>query len=303
MSITIDSSMMSFADRLNISSNRMSEKYASKNIDEIIEAEAAQGNMQAVAYAQEYYDDPEKLLKIYSLANIDNRYKVIKAMDSSKREDLLPYLKPDELVMGLFFFKKEKILDMLLDVKPEELVNVMLDIFGLSELLELIPPKALQKFFESSDIKKEVIAEQLKNLSSGDLSTLIESITGQPMSKVKDPDGVIKDLSSLKDDDFKNIMSQMDPELQRHIIYLIAKKDDKYLQIFENKTYVDILNDNKMKEEIIPAMENLEPDTLVDMIAQLPEDLMSIVASQIEQGDLMKFVKDDLNVLIKAFVK
>ena len=303
MSITIDSSMMSFADRLNISSNRMSEKYASKNIDEIIEAEAAQGNMQAVAYAQEYYDDPEKLLKIYSLANIDNRYKVIKAMDSSKREDLLPYLKPDELVMGLFFFKKEKILDMLLDVKPEELVNVMLDIFGLSELLELIPPKALQQFFESSDIKKEVIAEQLKNLSSGDLSTLIESITGQPMSKVKDPDGVIKDLSSLKDDDFKNIMSQMDPELQRHIIYLIAKKDDKYLQIFENKTYVDILNDNKMKEEIIPAMENLEPDTLVDMIAQLPEDLMSIVASQIEQGDLMKFVKDDLSVLIKAFVK
>jgi len=302
MSFTVDSVMMSFADKLNISSTRMNEKYTSKNIDEIIEAEAAQGNMQAVAYAQEVYDDPAKLLKIFSLANVDNRYKIIMAMDTSEIKDLLPYLDPEELVMGLYFFKKEKILDMLLDVKPEEIVKVMLDIFGLSELIELIPPKDLEKFFESTDIKKDVIAEQLKNLSKGDLSAIVESITGQPITKVKNPDGVIENLKNLKDDQFKEIMSQMEPDVQRHLVYLITKKDDKYLQIFENETYVKIL-ETKMKDDIIPAMDNLEPESLVDMISELPHDLMAVVAAQIDESDLLKFVRDDMNLLLEAFMK
>ncbi len=302
MSIMLDTSMMIFSDRLNISSSRMNEKYASKNIDEIIEAEAAQGNMQAVAYAQEIYDDPEKLLKIFSLANVNNRYKLIMAMNTKDIKDLLPYLEPEELVMGLYFFKKEKILDMLLDVKPEEIVKVMLDIFDLSELLELIPAKDLEKFFESNDIKKDVIVEQLKNLPKSDLSAMVESITGQSIVKVKNPDGVIENLCNLKEEQFKEIMSQMEPEVQRHLIYFIAKKDDKYLQIFENKTYVKIL-ETKMKNDIIPAMVNLEPKTLVNMISELPHDLMAVVASQIEESDLLKFVKEDMNLLIKAFMK
>ena len=86
------------------------------------------------------------------------------------------------------------------------------------------------------------------------------------------------------------------------MIYLIAKKDDKYLQIFENKTYVKIL-ETKLKKDIIAGMDKLEPETLVNMISELPHDLMAVVASQIKESDLLTFVKDDMDLLIKAFMK
>ena len=73
MSLVIDANMIAFANRLNISSSRMVEDYGLKTIDEIIEAEAAQGNTQAVNYAREMYNSPEKLINIFRLTDVENK--------------------------------------------------------------------------------------------------------------------------------------------------------------------------------------------------------------------------------------
>ena len=52
MSLVIDANMKLFAERMNITSSRMIQDYGLKSVDEIIEAEAAQGNSQAVKFAQ-----------------------------------------------------------------------------------------------------------------------------------------------------------------------------------------------------------------------------------------------------------
>ena len=58
MSLVIDANMKLFAERMNITSSRMIQDYGLKSVDEIIEAEAAQGNSQAVKFAQEMYNSP-----------------------------------------------------------------------------------------------------------------------------------------------------------------------------------------------------------------------------------------------------
>ena len=70
MSLVIDANMKLFAERMNITSSRMIQDYGLKTVDEIIEAEAAQGNSQAVKYAQEMYGSPAKLINIYRLVII-----------------------------------------------------------------------------------------------------------------------------------------------------------------------------------------------------------------------------------------
>ena len=82
--------MKLFAERLNITSSRMVEDYGLKTVDEIIEAEAAQGNMKAVNYAREMYNSPAKLVKIFRLADVENKYSIIHAFDSKTREEILP---------------------------------------------------------------------------------------------------------------------------------------------------------------------------------------------------------------------
>ena len=58
MAVVLDTNMKLFAERLNITSSRMIRDYGMSTVDEIIEAEAAQGNTQSVNYAREMYNSP-----------------------------------------------------------------------------------------------------------------------------------------------------------------------------------------------------------------------------------------------------
>ena len=303
MSIVIDANMTMFAERLHISSSRMAQEYGLKTIDQIIEAEAAQGNSYAVAYAQEMYNSPDKLIKIFRLADVDNKFILIKTMDSRTREEILPMLEPEDLVMGLYFFNKDAILKMLSEVDSEELVNVVLDALPFQDIIKLIPEEDLAEFFQSKDLDKYVIENEFKNMPHEVMQKFIEGITGQAYEKVSDPEGIIDSIISLPEDKFRNFMSQIDPDVQRQLVYQITKKDKKYMQIFSNNMYVDMLDKQLMKNEIIPSMIMLEKETLVKMISVLPEDLMSVVASQVDTDMFAKYLIDGhLDILKEAWL-
>ena len=282
MSIVIDANMTLFAERLHISSSRMSQEYGTKTIDEIIEAEAAQGNTYAVTYAQEMYHSPDKLIKIFRLADVENKFILIKTMDSRTREDILPMLEPEDLVMGLYFFNKDALLKMLSEVDTEELVNVVIDALPFEEIIKLIPEEDLAEFFQSKDLDKYIIANEFKNMPHEVMQKFIEGITGQAYGKVEDPEGIIDGIINLPEDKFRDFMSQIDPDVQRQLVYQITKKDEKYFQLFNNRMYVEMLDNQLMKNEIVPSMIMLEKESLEKMISQLPDDLMSIVAAQVD---------------------
>ena len=291
MSIVIDANMSMFAERLHISSSRMVQDYGMKTVDEIIEAEAAQGNSYALTYAREMYNSPEKLIKIFRLASVENKFVLIQSMDDATREEILPLLEKDDLVMGLYFFNKDKLLEMLQGVEIEELVNVALEAFPFEQLITMIPEEDLAEFFQAKELDKYVIANELNSLPSEVMIGFIEGLTGQAYDKVEDPQGIIDGIIALPEDKFRDFMSQIDPDVQRQLVYQITKKDDKYLQLFQNNMYVDMLG-SLMKNDMIPSMIALEKETLVDMVSVLPDDLLSIVASQVDTQDFAKFLME-----------
>ena len=291
MSIVIDANMSMFAERLHISSSRMVQDYGMKTVDEIIEAEAAQGNSYALTYAREMFNSPEKLIKIFRLASVENKFVLIQSMDDSTREEILPLLEKDDLVMGLYFFNKDKLLEMLRGVDIEELVNVALEAFPFEQLITMIPEEDLAGFFQAKELDKYVIANELNSLPAEVMIGFIEGLTGQAYDKVEDPQGIIDGIIALPEDKFRDFMSQIDPDVQRQLVYQITKKDDKYLQLFQNNMYVDMLG-SLMKNDMIPSMIALEKETLVDMVSVLPDDLLSIVASQVDTQDFAKFLME-----------
>ena len=125
MAVVLDTNMKLFAERLNITSSRMVRDYGMSTVDEIIEAEAAQGNTQAVNYAREMYNSPSKLIKIFKLTDVENKFVILHNMDDKTRLQVLPLLEKEDLVMGMYFFTKDKLLSMLMEVDIEELVNVI----------------------------------------------------------------------------------------------------------------------------------------------------------------------------------
>ena len=302
MAIVIDANMTLFAERLNIPSSRMVQDYGLKTIDEIIEAEAAQGNTQAVQYAKEMFSSPEKLINIFRLTNIENKFALIQSMDSETRAEVLPLLEKEDLVMGLFFFNKEKLLEMLLHVDIKELVNVVLDAFPPEEVVAMMPEEDLAKFFQSKDLDKYIVVNALKDLPPEMMMKFMEGITGQPYGKIEDPQGILNNITGLPEDKFRDFMSQIDPEVQRQLVFQITKKDQKYFQLFDNYMYIDMLN-TLMKNDMVPSMIALEKETLVNMVSILPDDLMSTVAAQVDTKEFAKFlIEGHMEFLEKAWM-
>ncbi len=291
MSIVLDTNMKLFAERLNITSSRMIQDYGLKTVDEIIEAEAAQGNTQAINYAREMYNSPAKLIKIFKLADVENKFVILHNMDDKTRLMVLPLLEKEDLVMGMYFFTKEKLLSMLMEVDIEELVNVILGAFPLQEIVMMFTEDDLAAFFQNEKLEKYDVINQLKAMPPEVMQKFVEGITGKP-SEETNPLDLIKSIEQLPIDQYRDFMSAIDPNVQRQLTFQLTKQNPDYLQLFENETYVNMLS-TLMKTEMVKPMIYLEKDTMIDMVSLLPDDLLSIVAAQVDTKEFADFLLDD----------
>lgn len=291
MPIVLDTNMKLFAERMNITSSRMIQDYGLKTVDEIIEAEAAQGNTQAVNYAREMYNSPAKLIKIFKLTDVENKFVIINNMDDRTREMVLPMLDKEDLVMGLYFFTQDKLLEMLKEVDIEELVNVILTAFPLEDVIMMFTEDDLAAFFQRDELEKYDVIEQLKSLPPEVMIKFVEGVTGRPSDETN-PAELIKSIEDLPIDKYRDFMSAIDPDVQRQLTFQLTKTKPDYLQLFESNTYINMLN-TLMKPEMVKPMIALEKESLVTMITELPDDLMAIVAAQVDTQKFAEFLLDD----------
>ena len=302
MSILIDANMRVFAERMNITSSRMKNDYGQSTVDEIIEAEAKSGNTSAVEYAQEYYHSPEKLVEIFKLTDVENKYLILSNMSSIDRKQIMPMLEQEDLVMGLYFFTQEKLLQMLMETDIKELVNVVKEAFPHEKLVMMFSEEDLSKFMANKDLNRFDVMEQLKSMPPEIIQKFVEGVTGMQSSPEKFNE-IIMNLNSLSDDKFSKFMSMIDPDVQRQLTFQLTQKNPEYLQLFENKTYVEMLA-TLMKPEMVKPMIMLEKETLVDMMLELSPELMSIVGAQVNAEEFAKFLQDGrMDLLEKALVK
>ena len=290
MSIVIDANMKLFAEKMQITSSRMIREYGLSTVDEIIEKEAERGNFKALEYARDYYHSPEKLIKIFELTDVENKYRLIRHMDDRAREDILPLLNKNDLVMGLYFFNQEKLLNMLMEVDIEELVSVVKEAFSLEQIVMMFSEEELAGFFLNKDVERYDVMEQLKSLPPDIMKQFVAGVTGKP-SEQTNPDDIFRMLENLPDDKYRKFMASIDPNIQRHLTFGLTKTKPEYLTLFNHTSYAEMLN-KLMKPEMVKPMIMLNKDSMVSMISELPAEFMAIVASQIDTRDFAKFLQD-----------
>lgn len=301
-SIVVDANMRLFAKQLNISSSKMIDEYATSTIDEIIEEETKAGNMKAAEYVEAYSSSPQKLIELFRLMNVENRFRIINNMDEKTQMQILPMLSDDDLQMGLYFFKQEKLLKMLLNVDTGELAQVALDAIPKTELVLMIPEEDLAMFFMNKNVNRVDVMEQLQSLPPDVMQKFIESVTGNP-SEETDTSELLNNLWGLSDKQFSKFMASVDPFVQRYLLYNMSEKNPEYLTLFDNEVYVNMLA-TLPKPDMVKSMRMLSKDTMLEMVSELPKELMSIVSAQVKAGDLamflqkgnMKFLKDIIMV-------
>ena len=298
MTISLNTDQYYLQNQLNISTSRM-RNYADMSIDDIIEAEADSGNTVAKDYGRKLFGNVDELIQTFQLDDPTNKYNIINQMSAEQRNKVLDLLDAEDMVIGLNFFTQEKLEQMLGKVSVAESANVAIEAFPMEQLIKMIPEEELEQFFMSSEVRKNDVTAQLSNLDPELLIQMTEGMTGQAADS-NDVSKLLAQISSLPDKQFKETMASMEPEIQQNIIFQMANEDKDTLLNFSNQTFTNMVS-KLQKPDMVKSMIALDSDSLQIMTKQLPEDLFSIVATQVDTKQLAKLLIDRCPDVLEKF--
>ncbi len=299
MSITINADLEYIKSRLNISDARM-EIYQNKTVDEIIEAEAAQGNQAAIQLAADMFTNVDSLIELFRLSDENNKLIIMRAMTSSQLDELVPMLEQDDLVEGLRFFNQDKLLEFLKDIPKEELVKVVFEMFSQTQVIQFMPEKEIDKFLTSYEMDKSMLLNNLQRMPEIYLQQIMESITGEEVQA--NSQDIVRQLSQLGDSQYKNAILNLQPAQKQELTYKMTTTDIKLYERFDASAYTYMINRERDKDDMVKSMGVIKPEYLQKMITQLPQDLQAIVTTQIDTEKFADALITKYPELIAKFV-
>ncbi len=281
MSLTIDSNLEYLQNILHISKTTFQEKYATKTVDEIIEAEAAQGNQQAIALAQELTSNTSLVMELFDLADTNNKLMILKQMSAQQLQSFLPNMEKKDLLQGLFFFTEDKLMKMLEELPPEQLVNTMFEMFSKEEIVQLLPEQQLDKFLTSTEIDKNKILKHMQSIPPEYVAQVLEQITGEAQEG-QDSIDLSKKFGELNPLEYQDALKAFQPTQKQQLVLSLGKEHEEWFQLFDASAYTKVINREKQQPEVVKAMSVIDEEYIQNMMKELPNDLLSIVITQID---------------------
>lgn len=299
MSIVINTDLDYLKSRLNIPESRMA-IYDEKTVDEILKAEAAAGNQEAIQLAADMFTDVNQLIELFRLADPQNKLVIMQAMTSSQLEKLVPMLEVDDLLQGFSFFTQDSLLDLMKDIPKEELVKAVFEMFSQRQVIEFMPEKELDKLLTGTDMDKEMLLQGLQYIPEMYLQQVVESVTGEETQGTSSE--LILQISQFGDMDYKNALENLQPAQKQQLAFILANQENKLFEKFDTDAYTHIINRERNKEETIKSMQVIKPEYLQKMITELPQDLLSVVVTQIDTEKFADALINKFPQLLAQFV-
>lgn len=281
MSLVIDSNLEYLQNILHISKVTFEEKYANMSVDEIIEAEAAQGNQQAIELAQELTTNTSLVMELFDLADTNNKYMILREMSAQQLQTFLPEMEESDLLQGLYFFTEDKLMKMLEALPAEQLVNTVFQMFSKEEIVQLLPEEQLDKFLTSHDIDKNKILKHMQSIPEEYVAQVLEQITGEAQEG-QDSIDLAKKFGELNPLEYQDALKAFQPTQKQQLVLSLGKEHEEWFQLFDANAYTKVINREKQQPEVVKAMSVIEPEYIQNMITELPNDLLSIVITQID---------------------
>lgn len=315
--IAIDANLYLLCNMFNISSKKLSEEYSGMTIDEIMKAEAAQGNAAAANFDLTVLKDPAKLVKLFELNNPNNKFIILNSMSEKELEDLLPMLDQHDLAMGLNYFTKDKLLNLFEKLPKKELLKLTFAMFTPEQVMKFMPEEQLDKFLMSDELDKgmemkflatmkpEVLAQMLAGANANQAAQ--ENNSGaeqqQPQAGLNRGE-LLAQISELPDDKFQEAMLAMPKSAKRSFIYKMTQEDPKLFRLFDSHAYVVMMSGHKEKGDMVKAATVLKPESLCKMLEKLPKSLTAVVLTQMDTAKfadlLLSKFRDVLGQIVAA---
>ena len=301
MSLVIDSNLEYLQNILHISNVTFQEKYADMSVDEIIEAEAAAGNQYAIELAKELTSNTSLVMELFDLADTENKYMILRELTSQQLQEFLPEMEEKDLLQGLFFFTQDKLMKLLEELPTEQLVNTVFQMFSQEEVVKFMPDEQLDKFLTSTDIDKNKILKHMQSIPEEYVAQVLEQITGESHENMKSYD-LSKEFGELNPLQYKDALMAFQPTQKQQLVLSLGKEHEEWFQLFDAEAYTKIINREKQQPEVVKAMSVIEPEYIQNMLKELPNDLLSLVITQMDTKQFTEMLMEQFPEVIAEII-
>ena len=301
MSLVIDSNLEYLQNILHISNVTFEEKYADMSVDEIIEAEAAAGNQYAIELAKELTSNTSLVMELFDLADTENKYMILRELTSQQLQEFLPEMEEKDLLQGLFFFTQDKLMKLLEELPAEQLVNTVFEMFSQEEVVKFMPDEQLNKFLTSTDIDKNKILKHMQSIPEEYVAQVLEQITGESHENMKSYD-LSKEFGELNPLQYKDALMAFQPTQKQQLVLSLGKEHEEWFQLFDADAYTKIINREKQQPEVVKAMSVIEPEYIQNMLKELPNDLLSLVITQMDTKQFTEMLMEQFPEVIAEII-
>ena len=274
-------------------------QYANKDLEEIMEIEAQQGNTKAKDY-EKILSDPDKLYEIFKLTNVENKYTILQNMSESDLDDLLPLLEKDDLAKGLNFFTEEKLITMSEELPTEILANMVLEKFTPMNILSLMQEDSMNEFLNQPKVERKYSQSYFESLDGETFKMLMAKYLG-PEFQEKSQKESLEYLNNMNNSKYQQFILSFDKNDKINLLDNIIGQEEKLIYLFENDDLVAPM-ELLQKEDKIKLMNNLDQEFIIPMIQELPMDLTQIVLTQIDPREFSKVLARDFQDILSSVV-
>ena len=120
------------------------------------------------------------------------------------------------------------------------------------------------------------------------LAQMIESVTGEEVEEGTNPEELLNQISNFSASDFRQGLLNLKPLPKQMLVLGLCTENDEYMQLVNPKAYTDIMLNYMEKEDNIRAAKVLKQEHLVNIVKELPKELLASVILMLNVEDFTK---------------
>ena len=276
--ITLDLDLAYLSSRYHIDSKNL-QRYQNMSIVQIMKTEAEQGNQAAAGFLQQITNNPKELAKVLMLYDPKNRFLILAHMNQKDLMGIMEFLTPKEMILGLSMFNHDGLIMLMQKLPPETLSKVVLSKMDLKKFLKSIPEKFMDEFLKSDKLDTKMMMKAMENVDEMQLQKMMENYTGQPC--YEDRDSIIKKMGKMDEQNFMRCVSSAEIEGKQQLIMNMIKEKPELFEEFSAEAMTHPFQMME-KEDILKSLTVLETQEMLPMVEDLPQDIMALIATQID---------------------
>ncbi len=294
--ISLDLDLSYLSRYYHIGTDQM-QQYRNMSITQIMQTEAKKGNTKAAEFMMKITSNPEELAKLFQLANPKNRFLILSHMNKDDQLKIMECLKPEELILGLSIFNQEALIKLMQNLPPETLATVVLENMDPDKFLKMLPEEYMNEFLSSDKMDRNIMMRALENIDEAELQKMMEHTTGQ--SCYDDRDTIIQKMGSMDDNHFMRAVFGLESQGKQQLISGMLQEKPELFEEFSAEAMTHPFT-MMQKGDVLKALTVLDTEQLLPMVQDLPQDIMALIATQIQPEMFAQILTSDFKSVIAS---